>query len=161
MARALLTALLVLLCLQAPAKAESPPGDRDEPVTIGVMEFVAKGGISQDKADSLLDVLAGEINRLGDARVVTRTDIQSMLDLEKLTHHLRQFLDQAFLATTDPSRYPAGHVYASDVHQLQVHHERSSEPANVTRHHPAHPQSARDLGETLRVTAASQAPELF
>jgi len=84
MARALLTALLVLLCLQAPAKAESPPGDRDEPVTIGVMEFVAKGGISQDKADSLLDVLAGEINRLGDARVVTRTDIQSMLDLEKL-----------------------------------------------------------------------------
>ncbi len=47
------------------------------------MEFVAKGGVSQDKADVLADVLAEKITRMGDVKVVTKWDITSMLNLEK------------------------------------------------------------------------------
>ncbi len=54
-----------------------------EPVTIGVMEIMAKGKVPQHQADMLVDVLAGEIGRIGDVRVITKTDILSMLEIEK------------------------------------------------------------------------------
>ncbi len=54
-----------------------------EPVYIGVMEFVSKGGIAQDKADVLADMLTEEISHLGNVRVVNRSDIIEMLTLEK------------------------------------------------------------------------------
>ncbi len=58
----------------APAKAE---------VTIGVMEFVSRGGISQEKADVLADLLAEEISRMGDVQVIGKGDIISILELAK------------------------------------------------------------------------------
>jgi outer membrane receptor protein involved in Fe transport len=54
-----------------------------EPVTIGVMEIAGKGGVPQDKADILLDMLAGEIAEIGDVRVITKVDILEMLEIEK------------------------------------------------------------------------------
>lgn len=51
-------------------------------VTIGVMEF--KGvGLSQDKAEIIADIVAEYISKLGDLRVVSKADINSMLNLEK------------------------------------------------------------------------------
>jgi outer membrane cobalamin receptor len=54
-----------------------------EPVVIGVMEFVAKGGVPQGKADALADVLADKIARMGEVRVITRSDILSMADMQE------------------------------------------------------------------------------
>jgi outer membrane receptor protein involved in Fe transport len=54
-----------------------------EPVTIGVMEIVGKGGVPQHQADMLLDVLAEEISKIGDVRVIGKTDILEMLEMEK------------------------------------------------------------------------------
>lgn len=54
-----------------------------EQVTIGVMEFTGKVGISQEKADVLADVLAAEISQMGNVRVVSKNDITAMLNLEK------------------------------------------------------------------------------
>jgi iron complex outermembrane receptor protein len=54
-----------------------------EPVSIGVMDFVAKGGMSQDKADVLADLLAEEISRMGDVEVITEAEIFSIMKLEK------------------------------------------------------------------------------
>lgn len=70
----LLSVVLLQICVTALAQDQ---------VTIGVMEFVAKGGVSQDKADVLADVLAEKITRMGDVKVVTKWDITSMLNLEK------------------------------------------------------------------------------
>jgi iron complex outermembrane receptor protein len=55
----------------------------DQSVTIGVWEFVGKSGVAQDKADLLADMLAEEISRLGDVRVIGKSDILTVLNLEK------------------------------------------------------------------------------
>jgi hypothetical protein len=54
-----------------------------EPVVIGVMELEGKAGFSQERADALADMLAEEISRMGDIRVVGKSDILTMLALEK------------------------------------------------------------------------------
>jgi outer membrane receptor protein involved in Fe transport len=84
MARAWAIGLLLVLGLHRPVMAEG--GTEAEPVAIGVMEFTAKGGITQQKANVLADVLAEAISSLGNIRVVTKADIQSMLDLKRLKH---------------------------------------------------------------------------
>jgi iron complex outermembrane receptor protein len=61
----------------------SAPVGAAEPVSIGVMEFVAKTGIDQEKADVMADVLAEKVMRMGDVRVITKADFQSMLNIEK------------------------------------------------------------------------------
>jgi len=61
----------------------SAPVGAAEPVSIGVMEFTAKTGIAQEKADVMVDVLAEKVMRMGDVRVITKWDIQSMLNIEK------------------------------------------------------------------------------
>jgi iron complex outermembrane receptor protein len=53
------------------------------PTTVGIMEFVAVGGVTPGQVEVLVDALATEISRLGDLRVITKSDIQSMLALEK------------------------------------------------------------------------------
>jgi outer membrane receptor protein involved in Fe transport len=53
-----------------------------EQVTIGVMDF--KGiGVSQEEADIIADVISEHISRLGYVRVISKSDIQSMLNIEK------------------------------------------------------------------------------
>jgi outer membrane receptor for ferrienterochelin and colicin len=54
-----------------------------EPVTIGVLEFVGMQGVSQDAADVMADIIAKEIGDLGGIRVVSKTDIRALLNLEK------------------------------------------------------------------------------
>jgi iron complex outermembrane receptor protein len=68
--------------------------DKDEPevehffsnqeqVAIGVMGFESIGGIPQKQVNFIADIIAGHISKLGDVRVVSKSDIVSMLDLEK------------------------------------------------------------------------------
>jgi outer membrane receptor protein involved in Fe transport len=67
-----------------PAKAPEAerPLAKSRIVTIGVMEI--KGvGIEQEKVDVIADIIAELISKLGDVRVVSKADIQSMLNLEK------------------------------------------------------------------------------
>lgn len=70
----------------------------DEPVSIAVMEFSSKGGVSQDQMDALSDLLAGRIEALGDFQVIGRADIQAMLSLEEQKQRLSACDDQACLA---------------------------------------------------------------
>jgi outer membrane receptor protein involved in Fe transport len=86
------TALAVLLLLPLTLHAQEPAAEPEAEhfytpakttVTVGVLEFVSKGGISQQKADALADLLAEEISRMGDVRVIGKHDIVSILKLEK------------------------------------------------------------------------------
>jgi hypothetical protein len=81
-ARAWAIGLLLVLGLHRLAMAGD--GAEAKPVVIGLMEFTAKGGVSQQKADALMDILAETIADLGNVEVVTRADMKFMLDLEKL-----------------------------------------------------------------------------
>jgi TolB-like protein len=67
--------LLVALLLPLSAVAE------DE-VSIAVMEFASKGGISEKQMDALGDLLANEIRDLGGYRVIGKSDIRAAIDFE-------------------------------------------------------------------------------
>jgi TolB-like protein len=69
-----------------------------EPVSVAVMEFTSKGGVTQDQMDALSDMLAKEIEGLGDFRVIGKSDISSMLSLEEQKQRLNACDDQACLA---------------------------------------------------------------
>lgn len=88
--RLIAASLSIILLLTAKVHAEEPaeapeaerPLAQSRIVTIGVMEI--KGvGIDQEKVDVIADIIAELISRLGDVRVVSKADIQSMLNLEK------------------------------------------------------------------------------
>jgi TolB-like protein len=53
------------------------------PVTVGLLDFTGRGGMPQKRVDVLADLLAGEISRMGDVTVISRTDIRSMLGVEQ------------------------------------------------------------------------------
>ena len=82
---------MLLVCLSAVAYAA-------EPVSVAVMEFTSKGGVTQDQMDALSDMLAKEIEGLGDYRVIGKSDISSMLSLEEQKQRLNACDDQACLA---------------------------------------------------------------
>ncbi len=61
-----------------------PPGVwAEEDIAVAVMEFASKGGIEADKMDALSDMLANEIRRQGNFRVVGKSDIRAALQLEE------------------------------------------------------------------------------
>ncbi len=66
-------ATALLLCL--PVRAA-------EPVAIGVMEFTGSG-LTPSQVEALADLLADEISRMGDVRVIGKSDILAMLKLEQ------------------------------------------------------------------------------
>jgi len=66
---------LAVLLLWFPAFAE-------EEVSIAVMEFASKGGISEKQMDALGDLLANEIRELGKYRVIGKSDIRAAIDFE-------------------------------------------------------------------------------
>ncbi len=74
--RAQILAVTIGLLVPAGARAE-------EEIAVAVMEFASKGGIEADKMDALSDMLANEIRRLGNFRVVGKSDIQAALQLEE------------------------------------------------------------------------------
>jgi len=83
---------IILLLLLTPALAAAVP------VSVAVMEFTSKGGVTQDQMDALSDLLANEIEGLGDLRVIGKSDISSMLSLEEQKQRLSACDDQACLA---------------------------------------------------------------
>ncbi len=58
------------------------PAAAQEEVSIAVMEFASKGGISQKQMDALGDLLANEIRDLGSYRVIGKSDIRAAIDFE-------------------------------------------------------------------------------
>ncbi|HOX44778.1 MAG TPA: hypothetical protein PK668_14360 [Myxococcota bacterium] len=75
MPRPLPCALLGLLLLALPARAQ--------PLSIAVTDFASKGGITQEQMEALSDLVAAEIRKLGDFRVIGKEDIRSVLGLEE------------------------------------------------------------------------------
>jgi TolB-like protein len=73
---------LVMSLLPAVAWPAQPEADKRP--TIAVMEFRAKGGMNQDKADALGEMLATAIQDLGTYQVIAKSDIEAMLGLEKM-----------------------------------------------------------------------------
>jgi len=53
-----------------------------EPIAIAVMDFTSKGGVTAKQMDALSDMLANEIRAMGNYRVIGKSDIKSMVDLE-------------------------------------------------------------------------------
>ncbi|MDF1561899.1 MAG: hypothetical protein P1V51_02575 [Deltaproteobacteria bacterium] len=56
---------------------------RAAPVAIGVMDFVSKGGLPQERVEALADLAADAIRGQGDYQVITTQDIRSALQLEE------------------------------------------------------------------------------
>jgi TolB-like protein len=54
-----------------------------ETLSIAVLDFASKGGITQEQMDSLSDMVAVQIRRLGDYRVIGKADIYALLSLEE------------------------------------------------------------------------------
>jgi len=83
--------LLVVVFTAAPAFAE-------EPVSIAVMEFTSKGGVTQDQMDALSDMLSNQIRSMGNYKVIGKSDIRSMLTMEEQRQRLSTCNDQSCLA---------------------------------------------------------------
>jgi TolB-like protein len=54
----------------------------NQPIAIAVMDFTSKGGVTAKQMDALSDMLANEIRAKGNYRVIGKSDIKSMIDLE-------------------------------------------------------------------------------
>jgi hypothetical protein len=72
----MLRKIVLLVALLHPISAAA-----DE-VSIAVMEFASKGGISEKQMDALGDLLANEIRELGNYRVIGKSDIRAAIDFE-------------------------------------------------------------------------------
>ncbi len=70
--------LLALLTSLSPLSARGA-----KQISIAVMEFSSKGGVSQNQMDALEDLLANEIRKLGDYQVVGKADIRAALELNE------------------------------------------------------------------------------
>ena len=84
-------ALLLLAFTASSAAAE-------EPVSIAVMEFTSKGGVTQDQMDALSDMLSNQIRSMGNYKVIGKSDIRSMLTMEEQRQRLSTCTDQSCLA---------------------------------------------------------------
>ena len=66
---------LILLCPIA-VQAEEKPA-----VTVAVMEFTSKGGVTQEQMDALGDMVANRIRGMGEYEVIGKSDIRAALQL--------------------------------------------------------------------------------
>jgi hypothetical protein len=74
--------------LESRVKVKSEPepeviNPASQKVIIGVMEFASKGGISQERADVIADMIAKEIGRTKGVQVLGMSEILSMLNHEQ------------------------------------------------------------------------------
>jgi TolB-like protein len=83
--------LLLLILTASTAAAE-------EPISIAVMEFTSKGGVTQDQMDALSDMLSNQIRSMGNYKVIGKSDIHSMLTMEEQRQRLSSCTDQSCLA---------------------------------------------------------------
>ena len=70
----------------------------EEPISIAVMEFTSKGGVTQDQMDALSDMLSNQIRSMGNYKVIGKSDIRSMLTMEEQRQRLSTCSDQSCLA---------------------------------------------------------------
>jgi len=72
----------------APSEAEAAPEAAESAAealpTLAVLEFAAKGGVSQDAADALADLVASEALGRGTHKVIGKADIKSLIGYEKI-----------------------------------------------------------------------------
>ena len=68
---------LIILCSLAVQAEEKPV------VTVAVMEFASKGGVTQEQMDALGDMVANQIRGLGKYEVIGKSDIRAALHLEQ------------------------------------------------------------------------------
>ena len=68
---------LILLCSLA-VQAEDKAA-----VTVAVMEFTSKGGVTQEQMDALGDMVANQIRGMGEYEVIGKSDIRAALQLEQ------------------------------------------------------------------------------
>ena len=71
---------LVFLIALIPASAF---GEDAEQISVAVLEFSTKGGITQKQMDALGDMLVSEIRGLGGYSVIGSNDIRAMFQLEE------------------------------------------------------------------------------
>jgi TolB-like protein len=69
-----------------------------DPISIAVMEFTSKGGVTQDQMDALSDMLSNQIRTMGNFKVIGKSDIRSMLTMEEQRQRLSTCSDQSCLA---------------------------------------------------------------
>jgi len=69
-----------------------------ETISIAVMEFTSKGGVTQDQMDALSDMLSNQIRSMGNYKVIGKSDIRSMLTMEEQRQRLNTCTDQSCLA---------------------------------------------------------------
>jgi TolB-like protein len=84
---------LLLLVLMAPSVFAA-----EDPISIAVMEFTSKGGVTQDQMDALSDMLGNQIRSMGNFKVIGKSDIRSMLTMEEQRQRLSSCTDQSCLA---------------------------------------------------------------
>ena len=77
--RCALMVLFLLPCLWvSPVHAEEQTA-----VSVAVMEFTSKGGVTQEQMDALSDMVANRIRGLGNYQVIGKSDIRAALHLEQ------------------------------------------------------------------------------
>ncbi len=82
---------MVVLLLSVPAMAQ-------ERISIAVMEFTSQGGVTQDQMDALGEMLATELRDSGEYRVLGKSDIRLVLNVEESKQKLGACSDQKCLA---------------------------------------------------------------
>jgi hypothetical protein len=54
-----------------------------EEISVAIMEFTSKGGVTQEQMDALADLLASEVRAMGGFRVIGQADIRTVLGVEE------------------------------------------------------------------------------
>ncbi|HUU01546.1 MAG TPA: CsgG/HfaB family protein [Myxococcota bacterium] len=91
MARRVLLITLVSLLASLPLQA-------DEPIGVAVLQFESKGGIPQNRMEALSDMVAQRIQQAGNFRVIGKSDITNMLNMEEHRMKLSGCTDSSCLA---------------------------------------------------------------
>ena len=76
--RRFFTPVLLIALISGPALGEDA-----EPISVAVLEFNTKGGVTQKQMDALSDLLVSEIRGLGKYSVIGSNDIRAMFQLEE------------------------------------------------------------------------------
>jgi TolB-like protein len=69
-----------------------------EPVKVAVLEFTSKGGVTQDQMDALSEMLVNEMGKTPGIKVIDKTTIRQVLNLEEQKALLSSCSEQACLS---------------------------------------------------------------
>jgi TolB-like protein len=89
---------ILVVCLVALGGLSIHSPARGESLSLAVMEFTSKGGVTQDQMDALSDMLVNELRKTGDHKVIDKATIRSLLNLEEQKNLLKTCADQNCMA---------------------------------------------------------------